>query len=242
MKQKLLISISFILVSFLVYFIILQQRQHNFIFSNFGTSMPTTHHTLGIDVSHHQGKIDWNKALNMNISGDSIAFVYLKVSEGTNFKDPRYEENRRTLDRHPVKVGGYHFFSPRSSARAQAHFFIQNFKKTSLLPVLDLEVIAPLDQNTLIDSVQVFINVIHRQLGISPIIYTYESFYTDYIKGSALEAHHFWIAAYKPNCAICTQDNVILWQFSDQGTINGIHEKVDLNSAKTNFWEKALWP
>ena len=241
MRHKIILIVSIFLTGFAIYFVTMQGRSSNALFSDFGVSLPHQNKILGIDVSHHQGKINWDKALDMKINADSIQFVYLKVTEGISFLDPQYKRNRKALDQKKVKVGVYHFFSPNISARKQANYFIQNFKKTSLLPVIDVEVTGKLNRKQLVDSVNVFMNSVEQILGVKPIVYTYESFYNDYFKGSHLEPSIFWIAAYTRTCKICDQENVISWQFSDKGTINGISEKVDLNSAKDLFWEKALW-
>src|SRR5689334_22820411 len=45
----------------------------------------------GIDVSHHQGLIDWP-----TVAGEPhLAFVYVKATEGGDWTDPRFAENWR---------------------------------------------------------------------------------------------------------------------------------------------------
>ncbi len=241
MKQKILLLISIVLSTCIIFFVISQNHSSNATFSNFGATLPEHNQILGIDVSHHQGKIDWNKALKMKINKDSIQFVYLKVTEGNTFTDPEYARNRKMLDRKSVKVGVYHFYTPGLNVREQANHFISSFKKTSLKPVIDVEEIGALSKSQLTDSIALFASIVKKKLGINPIIYTYESFYKDYFKGGALDHNIFWIASYSKKCTICNQSNIVAWQFSDKGTINGISEKVDLNSAQDQFWEKALW-
>ncbi len=59
----------------------------------------------GIDVSHHQRNIDWNKVATYT----NIQFVYIKATEGTTFKDPKYVYNTNEARRNGLKVGSYHF-------------------------------------------------------------------------------------------------------------------------------------
>nr|WP_217497729.1 GH25 family lysozyme [Lysobacter enzymogenes] len=60
----------------------------------------------GIDVSHHQGAIDWRA-----VARDAVAFAYLKASEGGDHRDRRYAANARDARAAGVAVGAYHFFT-----------------------------------------------------------------------------------------------------------------------------------
>lgn len=211
------------------------------LYNSFGVSLPNNHSVLGIDISHHQGEINWDEVEKMKIGGDSIQFVYLKVTEGINFKDKRYKQNRKVLNSKQIKVGVYHFFSPNSDVVKQVSHFTNSFQKTTLKPVLDIEDIGDLSKSGIVNAVDLFLNETEKRIHVRPIIYTYESFYNDYFKGTKIEKELFWIANYNGACNICDKDNVLLWQFSDHGTINGITEKVDLNDAKPNFWKNIIW-
>ena len=210
-------------------------------YNNFGVSFPYNYSVLGIDVSHHQGKINWDQVEQMVIDGDSLQFVYLKVTEGTNFIDKQYKRNRKILNTKALKVGVYHFFSPNSDVVKQVSHFTNNFQKTTLKPVLDVETIGALSKSEIVKAVDLFLTETEKRIHVRPIIYTYESFYNDYFKGTKIENELFWIANYNAECKICDNENVLMWQFSDHATINGILEKVDLNNAKPNFWDNIIW-
>ena len=47
----------------------------------------------GIDVSHHQGEIDWHKVKNAEVNGEPISFVFIKATEGQNHIDENYNDN-----------------------------------------------------------------------------------------------------------------------------------------------------
>ena len=241
MKQLAVLLVSAALVVFIVLLIFEQNQNSNFIYRNFGVHVPIEGTILGIDVSHHQGEIDWDMALDMRIGNDSIQFVYLKATEGADFKDRHYEKNRKILDQKKVKVGAYHFFNPNTNIAAQVNFFEQTVAKTNLKPVLDVEVIKGVSQAQCVDSVEKFLNLYQLKVGVRPIIYTFESFYNDVFKNSKLKTELFWIANFKSIPTSFVNSNTIIWQFSEKGTVNGIKEKVDLNKAKFNFFEKAKW-
>ena len=110
LRKYLLLVVSVIMIVS-VAFITIKFRTNSFsLYNSFGVSLPNNHSILGIDVSHHQGKINWDEVEDMKINGDSIQFVYLKVTEGISFKDSRYQRNRKILNAKPVKVGVYHYF------------------------------------------------------------------------------------------------------------------------------------
>ncbi len=59
----------------------------------------------GIDVSAHNGSIDFNK-----VAADSIDFVYIKASEGATWRDAMFEQNYQAASDAGLHVGVYHFF------------------------------------------------------------------------------------------------------------------------------------
>ena len=59
----------------------------------------------GIDVSHHQGKIEWNK-----VKQENIHFVYIKATEGGDFKDLEFKRNWNEASKVGLLKGAYHFF------------------------------------------------------------------------------------------------------------------------------------
>lgn len=77
----------------------------------------------GIDVSRHQGVIDWKETSR---SLPKKAFVYIKCTEGATLTDRNYRINATQAKSNKLYVGGYHYFRMTSSAHDQ---FI-NFKKS----------------------------------------------------------------------------------------------------------------
>ena len=85
----------------------------------FGPSNPTLYE--GIDVSGWQGNIDFAQVKN-----DGIEIVYMKVSEGSNFVDPYFNQNYTNAKANGLKVGFYHYLTARSVEEAveEARFFV----------------------------------------------------------------------------------------------------------------------
>ena len=90
----------------------------------------------GIDVSNHQGEIDWQA-----VADDDIDFAYIKASEGGDFTDARFAANWRGADDAGLDRGAYHFFTLCRSGRDQARHFLSVAPPdpAALPPAVDLE-------------------------------------------------------------------------------------------------------
>ncbi|MCH8331531.1 MAG: lysozyme, partial [Bacteroidetes bacterium] len=69
----------------------------------------------GIDISHHQGEIDWGQIT------EPLDFVFIKATEGQNFNDTRFKDNWGNARKHGYKVGAYHFYRFCKTGIEQAH-------------------------------------------------------------------------------------------------------------------------
>ena len=61
----------------------------------------------GIDVSHHQGLIDWSE-----VAGSGQRFAFAKATEGSTFVDPNYAFNKSEAEMAGILFGAYHFARP----------------------------------------------------------------------------------------------------------------------------------
>ena len=179
----------------------------------------------GIDVSKHQGTINWEE-LKRNAK---IKFVYIKATEGSNYVDPRYKENIKNARKHGFKVGSYHYFTDLSSARMQFQNFIQNANRDEqdLLPVIDVEKRSKWTPQQLRDSVKVFADLIEDYYGCKPLIYTFETFFNKNL-GKAFEKYPIFIAKYPKGQEQPNINGVkwVLWQFSECGRFKGVKDNL----------------
>ncbi|GHH77906.1 hydrolase [Streptomyces sulfonofaciens] len=73
----------------------------------------------GIDVSHYQGAVNW-----AGVRAAGVQFAWIKATEGTTYKDPRFNANYLNAYRNKVIRGAYHFARPDlSGGAAQARYF-----------------------------------------------------------------------------------------------------------------------
>ncbi|MBG6158410.1 lysozyme [Labrenzia sp. EL_159] len=181
----------------------------------------------GIDVSHHLGEIDWNK-----VSADDVAFVYMKASEGGDFKDSAFVQNWAGAGAAGLARGAYHYFSLCKPGQEQAENFLSVLPDDPqmLAPVLDLELTGnctkrpPVDE--VLQEISDFVTLVERSAGKQVIFYAPEEFFRTYLKGQGLN-RRLWTRSiwHSPSY---TKD-WILWQYQDSGTIEGISGNVDMN-------------
>lgn len=184
---------------------------------------------IGIDVSQYQGGINWEEV--DSIGGiRKIDFVYIRSTAGDNKVDRKFEYNWLHAKKNNILRGAYHYYRPNENSYAQAKSFINTVKleKGDLPPVLDIEQI-PSKQS--LDSLKVglkrWLTMVERHYKVRPIIYSGESFYTDFLRDEFKE-YTFWIANY--NFFVETmKDDWLFWQFTDKGTVPGIEGDVDVN-------------
>ncbi|MBP3213492.1 MAG: glycosyl hydrolase family 25 [Bacteroidaceae bacterium] len=183
----------------------------------------------GIDVSHYQGRINWDE-----VARDSkITYVYLKATEGTGNVDGTYRYNFSECKRVGLKVGAYHFFRPHLSAKAQFDNFVSQVdtKKQDLLPVVDIETMNGTSDAVMQSRLLELCELLEKEYGKKPIIYTGKNFFNKHIYGNArLRGYKFFIAAYsfiEPE--LYGNFDYVMWQYSATGSVRGIRGNVDMS-------------
>ena len=181
----------------------------------------------GVDVSSHQGDIDWNV-----LSKQGIMFAYIKATEGRSFVDKKFSINYENANKTNLKVGAYHFFRPDSTGEEQADNFIKTVPKLedTLPPVVDIEFYEDNVEETQ-KQLQNMLNKLEEYYEKKPIIYaTYESYYL-FIANNFNE-YFIWIrdVYFKPKL----KDNRewTFWQYSNRTRLKGYRGKekrIDMN-------------
>lgn len=199
-------------------------------YEGFGIQVPGSFSVHGIDVSKHQGDIDWHEVATMVDKGKHIEFAFIKSTEGTSLSDHRFNYNYIQAKKEKLLVGAYHFFIPSRPGEAQAKKFIQHTKLEDgdLPPVLDIEKFYGCSKVTLQKELKIWLKLVEEQYGVEPIIYTNAKFYENYLKGE-FEDYPLWVAHYKVFDKPEISRNWEFWQHSEEGNVNGITERVDFN-------------
>ena len=194
------------------------------------TKMPDGYSIYGIDVSHHQGEIDWGKVRRDGIDGRPIAFVFIKATEGATMVDENFARNYAGVRAEGITCGCYHYFSPQVSAEEQARHFIRTVTLAAgdLPPVLDVEEQGTLTSEQLRSAVLQWMERVERQYHVRPILYTGRNFWKTHFADERFEKYPLWLAHYyvdEPEADIVWD----FWQHTDAGHVSGIRGKVDLN-------------
>ncbi len=175
----------------------------------------------GIDVSKYQGKINWKKVAKSK----KVKFVYIRATEGTSIRDPRYKANIDSARKHKIYVGSYHVYSSKTTAYQQFANFksVVSKKKQDLIPVLDIE--GYHSGNLNMARVDKILELMEKEYGAKPMIYTSEKVYKEHFAGKRYRSYHIFVAKYKGTPSI----RYTLWQHSKTGRISGISGDVDLD-------------
>lgn len=182
----------------------------------------------GVDVSHHQGAIDWRA-----LAADRVAFAYIKASEGADHVDTRFDVNWRGAAGAGLYRGAYHFFTLCQPGARQAANFIAVVPVTpgALPPALDLEHMGPCREGpTMADVVgeaRTFLDLVEARYGVRPLIYTTREFHDAHL--AELRGERFWIRSIgmRPNFR---QRDWVIWQHHNRGHKRGVSGPVDLNA------------
>lgn len=190
----------------------------------------------GIDVSHHQGQIDWLK-----VKSDGVKYAFIKTTEGKSSVDSMFEVNAQMANTAGIKVGFYHYAHPElNSYLDEANNFISKVKKykVDLMYVLDLEGAASQIGKAKVTQWAVnWLNEVKKQTGKSVGLYTGASFAKTYC-GSELGEFPLWIAHYGVDKPMdnSTWDKWSVFQYTSTGKVNGISGNVDMNVMEESFF------
>ena len=184
----------------------------------------------GIDLSHYQDCIDWERLRNARVQQVPLRFAFIKATEGTSIIDENFNENFYQARRNDIIRGAYHFFVPDVDARKQAQFFMKqvHLEPGDLPPVLDVEKSGRLNEQQLKRSVKTWLELVEKHYGVKPILYTGYSFKMKYLNDSVFNQYPYWIAHYYVN-ELSYKGTWEFWQYTDVGRIDGIKGHVDCN-------------
>jgi GH25 family lysozyme M1 (1,4-beta-N-acetylmuramidase) len=191
----------------------------------------------GIDVSHWQGPINWQK-----VAGAGKRFVFLKATDGQDYVDETFRTNRAGARAAGLMVGAYHFARPDDSAgdaTKEARFFVKvaDPKAGHLLPVLDIETNDGLNQQEMTDWAHRFVMEVEDLTGVMPFVYTSPYGWLERFGDSrrlARDGAPLWVAHWGVSSPTLPADDWdgrgwVVWQHSSTGHVAGIAGNVDMD-------------
>lgn len=179
-----------------------------------------------IDVSNHQGVINWSA-----VADDGIGAAMIKATEGDDYVDPRFADNWDQSAHTDISRGAYHFFTLCSPGADQAKNFLRAAppEADALAPAVDLELIGACDQRpsqTQVDKeLEDFRTIVEDAWERPLLVYARGSFTSEYSIG-ALAKRPQWVTNFflRP-----PEDTWTMWQVHYFAHVDGIEGKVDLD-------------
>jgi len=182
----------------------------------------------GIDISHHQGVIDWEK-----IDTSKFKFVIIKATEGDSSKhsDTLFKFNWDKSHNKNLVVGAYHIFTLRRGGMKQFknHISVVPKLNNSMPPLIDVSSLSIVkDTAKSINELRILEKQLHQYYGKKPIIFCNEYYYNKYIANN-FKNNKVWIQRYGKKLPSLFETKKGIWQFSDSGQCNGIKGYVDMD-------------
>ncbi len=186
---------------------------------------PTVYTWRGIDVSAHNGDIDFNR-----VAGQGYRFALIKATEGTDFKDRKFSENITKAKQAGMLTGAYHFFRFDTDGRLQAINLLHSTNGLNLdFPlVIDVEEWGNPDAIATSEIVARLRDMISHleYFGHEIILYTNKDGYDRIIRGN-FDSYPLWLCSFTN-----ISDDIpwSIWQYSHKGHIEGVSGRVDLDT------------
>lgn len=189
---------------------------------------------MGIDISKHNGNIDWNAVKNSGVQYVILRCGYRGSASGVLVEDQKFKSNIQGATAAGLKVGIYFFSQAVNEVEAVEEAsmtlsLIKNYRIT--YPVyIDVESangradgISKAARTSVINA---FCQTI-RNSGYTPGLYANKNWLTEKINTGALGGCKIWLAQYV--AAPTYGGRYEMWQYSSRGSIAGIKGNVDLN-------------
>ncbi len=198
---------------------------------------------FGIDVSKHNGEINWDIVGKTEVSFAFIRLGYRGYGTGKLALDDQYINNMEGIKQTGIDVGVYFFTQAISEEEAveEAEFLLANIEDYNLdLPIVidveKLDVTDPRTKDLTVEERTDFCIAFCKRIeaeGYETIIYGNLITFMELLDITRLEEYKKWFAFYD-NAEYYYPYDFDIWQYSESGLLDGVNEKVDFNV----FFEK----
>lgn len=186
----------------------------------------------GIDVSVHQGKIDWAK-----VKADGIDFAIIRCGYGDNIRsqdDSKWEYNVQQCEKYGIPYGVYiySYVESDSEAKSEVKHVLRLLKEADASP--DYPVYYDLEDNMvrkhgkkkIVKWAKYFCDSIEAE-GYRAGIYANLNWWNNYLNDSSLDKYEKWVAQYYKKCQYAKPYRI--WQSTSSAKVSGISGNVDVN-------------
>ena len=191
---------------------------------------------VGVDVSTHQGRIDWQAVKDAGVEFAIIRAGYRGTTQGLLYEDELFRDNLDGAKEAGLLVGVYFFSQAANGAEAaeEAEFVCALLDDAKLdLPVYyDWEEVS--GQSRIPGAAEIpmtecavaFCETI-RNAGYQAGVYSYASWFYNQLNLANLGKYKIWIAQYRDTLSFNSRYDI--WQYSSKGSVPGIPKAVDMN-------------
>ena len=213
--------------------------------NNNNNSQTTT--LSGIDVSKHQGSIDWKKVKQSGkVNFAIIRAAYRGYTEGKIYEDTQFLNNVKGAYNNGIKIGLYFYSSAINEQEAieEANYVLNLINKYGIKSYITYPIVFDIEDfegtrnyNLTVQErtnvAKAFCETI-KNSGYTPMIYSYTYFLQSKLNMNQLSSYEVWAADYSGKVNYYTGKYTI-WQYTDKGQIDGITGNVDLNYGYKNY-------
>lgn len=215
--------------------------QNNSSLSASASNAYATTELKGIDVSEHNGVIDWNAVKNAGVE-----FAVIRMGYGSDLPqqdDKMFEWNVSECERKGIPWGAYLYsyalnVEDAKSEVAHALRLLQG-KKPAFPIAFDMEDADGYkarhgmpSNDLLVQICDTFCSEVENN-GFYVMVYANLDWLNNHLNDRRLDRYDKWVAQWAPACDY--QGTHRLWQYTDSGYVNGISGKVDMNLAYSSF-------
>ena len=181
----------------------------------------------GIDVSEHQGVINWEK-----VKASGIDFAIIRCGYGMNLSnqdDAQFERNASECERLGIPYGVYLYSYANTVERAssEADHVLRLIKghKLSFPVYFDMEDSSTAGSNYAALA-KTFCGKIEKA-GYPVGVYANLNWWNNRLTDTCFNNWYRWVAQYYSTCQY--KGNYAMWQYTSSGSVNGINGRVDMN-------------
>lgn len=200
---------------------------------------------LGVDLSYHQTKVDWQQLKDSGCEFVMLRCGYRGYTEGGLVKDEKFDEYAAACNEYDIPMGVYFFTQAISveEAEREAEFVL------SLIEDYEISYPVAFDTENVTDkNARTNINEITKELrsnmciafcekvkeaGYYPMIYASENWIRRNMDVELLQEYDFWAPQYLEENDFMY--DFTMWQYTEKGDIAGIEGEVDLNVSLVDY-------
>ena len=192
----------------------------------------------GIDISYHNGTINWDKVKNSDVD-----FVIIRCGYGDNYTsqdDKKWLENVQACESRGIPYGVYIYSYAENVAQAQSEadhvLRLIRGHKLSYPVFYDLEDEPTTGRHTnqeILNMTRTFCTAI-QNAGYNVGVYANKYWFTSKLTDSYYDTLPKWVAQYNSKCTYAKE--YMMWQCADDGKVNGISTRVDINFQMKSSW------